>query len=163
MPERSALWQFIHILYLWFILSVRMESGHARLGGKAHLTVGDSDVLQCSISRGDERKMTGLVHETCLIEESLISHGRSKPRGWIHALHAILPEHTQCATTMRDRVHDERRTKHLLGSSARGWQSRTPPLLIHQIFVLDPLTAPKIWPLPLALTTPIDRLGSLCF
>ena len=57
--------------------------------------------------------MTGLIHETGLVEESLISHCGSKPRRWIHALHTVLPDDTQRATTMRDRIHDERRTKHL--------------------------------------------------
>ena len=60
--------------------------------------------------------MIGLIHETGLVEESLISHGGSKPRRRIHALHTVLPDDAQCATAMRYRVHDERGTKHLLGS-----------------------------------------------
>ena len=61
--------------------------------------------------------MTGLVHETALVEESLIPDGGSKPRRRVNALHAVLPKDTQRTATMRDRVHDERWTKHLSGPS----------------------------------------------
>lgn len=76
-------------------------------GQKDTLTLGNSDMFQRSISRGGERKVAGLIHETGLVEESLVPHRRSKPCRWIDALHAVLPDNTQHTTAMGDRVHDE--------------------------------------------------------
>ena len=78
------------------------------------LTFVQSGILQNSVARGDEGEVFCFIHETVLVEESVISDGGSKPSRREYALRSIFPEDTQRFRAVRYRADNERRTEHIV-------------------------------------------------
>ena len=99
---------------MYFSLS-QLED-HRRGNGSTtlhQLTVLHCSLFQCGVRGGGEQQMTGLIHQTALVKESLVSHSGSKPRWRINAFHPILPDNTQRTATVGNWAHNESWTQHL--------------------------------------------------